>query len=157
DADARSDIFAFGALLFEMVTGRKAFEGKTQASLIASILERQPAPIASLQPAAPPDLDRLVRARLAKDPGDRVQSAHHLLLQIEWIAEHAGAATAVQRSPAAGVVSRPRLLAIAGGALAVGAALTALVLGTLWRRPSVATRAPTRFIVAPPPSGPMMI
>src|SRR5262249_28675222 len=64
DADARTDIFAFGAVLYEMLTARKAFEGKTQASLIASILDRQPPPVSSLQPTAPTALDRLLRACL---------------------------------------------------------------------------------------------
>ena len=74
EADARTDIFAFGAVLYEMVTGKKAFEGKSQASLIGAILERDPAPVSTLQPLAPPALDRVVAACLAKDPDERWQS-----------------------------------------------------------------------------------
>jgi eukaryotic-like serine/threonine-protein kinase len=71
EADARTDIFAFGAVLYEMITGRKAFEGKSQASLIAAILEREPPPISSLQPLTPSALDRLVKKCLAKEPDER--------------------------------------------------------------------------------------
>src|SRR5438034_2216170 len=74
DADARSDIFAFGAVLYEIATGRAAFTGNSKASLIASILSSQPAPIATLQPMTPPALDRVVRTCLAKDPEERWQS-----------------------------------------------------------------------------------
>ena len=85
DTDARTDIFAFGAVLYEMLTGRKAFEGRSQASLIGAILEREPAPVASLQPATPASLDHVVRTCLAKDPEHRFHSAHDLLVQLKWI------------------------------------------------------------------------
>ena len=71
EADARTDIFAFGTLVYELVTGRKAFEGKSRASLIAAILERQPPPVSSLQTMSPPALDRIVTTCLAKDPDAR--------------------------------------------------------------------------------------
>jgi serine/threonine protein kinase/Tol biopolymer transport system component len=87
EADARSDLWAFGATLYEMATGKKAFEGKSQASLIAAILEREPAPLLGLAPLLPPGLDRLVRACLAKDPDQRLQTAHDAKLQLQWIAE----------------------------------------------------------------------
>src|ERR1700758_1255670 len=75
EADARTDIFAFGVVVYEMATGRKAFEGKSQASLIAKILETEPPPISSLQPMTPPTLDRVVKKCLAKEPDDRWQTA----------------------------------------------------------------------------------
>jgi serine/threonine protein kinase/Tol biopolymer transport system component len=84
--DARTDIFAFGAVLYEMLTGRKAFDGKTQSSLIAAILNVDPMPVSALVPIAPKALDRLVNRCLAKDPDDRWQSAHDLLIQLRWIA-----------------------------------------------------------------------
>lgn len=85
DADPRSDIFAFGAVLYEMATGKKAFEGKTTASVIGAILHSEPLPVSALQPMSPPALDRVIKTCLAKDPDDRFQSAHDLKLQVEWI------------------------------------------------------------------------
>lgn len=84
--DARTDIFAFGAVLYEMLTGRKAFDGKTQPSLIAAIMNVDPTPVSALMPIAPPALERLVARCLAKDPDDRWQTAHDLLIQLRWIA-----------------------------------------------------------------------
>ena len=87
EADARTDIFAFGVLVYEMATGRKAFEGKSQASLIASVLKEQPRPISEWQPLSPAGLERVVRACMAKDPDDRVQTARDVKMQLEWVAD----------------------------------------------------------------------
>jgi serine/threonine protein kinase len=87
DTDARTDIFAFGAVLYEMITGKHAFNGKSQASLIAAILEKEPDPVSSLQPMTPPVLDHLVGKCLAKDPEDRWQSAHDVASELKWMAE----------------------------------------------------------------------
>jgi serine/threonine protein kinase len=87
EADARSDLFSFGCVLYEMITGRRAFEGKSQLSVFTSILEKDPEPIIASQPLAPPMLDRVVRACLAKDPADRMQSAHDVAMDLRWIAE----------------------------------------------------------------------
>ena len=89
-ADARSDIFSFGAMLYEMATGRKAFEAKSQASLIAAILKDDPKPLRELQPLTPLALEHVVKACLAKDPDERPQSAHDLKLQLEWMRESSG-------------------------------------------------------------------
>jgi eukaryotic-like serine/threonine-protein kinase len=87
EADARTDIFAFGVLVYEMATGKKAFEGRSQASLIAAILKEEPRPISELQPLSPSALDRVIRTCLAKDPADRWQTAHDLALQLRWLTE----------------------------------------------------------------------
>lgn len=87
EADVRSDIFAFGAVLYEVVTGKKAFEGKSQASLIAAILERKPPAMSTLQPLTPPALDHIVHRCLAKDQDDRWQSARDVMRELQWVAE----------------------------------------------------------------------
>jgi serine/threonine protein kinase/Tol biopolymer transport system component len=89
-ADARSDIFSFGAVVYEMATGRKAFEAKSHASLIAAILKDEPRPMRDFQPLTPPSLEPIVKACLAKDPDERPQSAHDLKLQLEWMRESSG-------------------------------------------------------------------
>jgi hypothetical protein len=92
EADARTDIWAFGCVLYEMLSGRRAFEGKSQVSLLGAILEREPTPIGELQPITPPALARLVRTCLAKNPDDRFQTAHDLWLQLQWVEEGGSAA-----------------------------------------------------------------
>ncbi len=94
DADARTDIFAFGAVVYEMVTGRKAFEGKSQASLISAIMSSDPPPMASLQPLAPVSLNRVVKKCLAKEPEKRWQSASDLHDELKWIADAGSQAAA---------------------------------------------------------------
>ena len=86
EVDHRSDIFAFGAVLYEMLTGHYAFSATSQASLIASILTTEPKPITTLQPATPALVDHLVTRALAKNPADRWASIHDVLLLLQWIA-----------------------------------------------------------------------
>ena len=147
DADARSDIFSIGAVLFEMATGRHAFDGKTKASVIAAILEREPPSISQLQPTSPPALDRTVRSCLAKDPDERFQSAHDLKLQLEWIRD-AGSQASVPAPVVARRRSRERIAwALAGTGLLVAVAL-AFLFARLYLhqpKPSVA-----RFLISPP-------
>src|SRR5713226_5803545 len=95
EVDARTDIFAFGAVVYEMATRKRAFEGKSQASLIGAILKDDPPPISSLQPMTPPALDRVVKRCLAKEPDERCQSAKDLTDELKWIAEGGGQASKV--------------------------------------------------------------
>ncbi len=83
--DGRTDIFAFGAIVYEMAAGRRAFAGDSQASLIAAILEREPEPISGDQPVTPPGLERLVRKCLAKDPDARWQAASDIADELRWL------------------------------------------------------------------------
>ena len=105
EVDARADIFAFGAVLYEMIAGRKAFEGTSQASVISAILSSDPPAVAVLQPLTPPALDQVIKNCLAKDRNDRWASAHDVQLQLDWIAAHLSAVTERQASPRTDAVS----------------------------------------------------
>ena len=95
--DSRSDIFSLGAVLYEMVTGKKAFEGKSQLSVASSILEKEPTSISSIKPLTPPTLDHAIRRCLSKDPEDRWQTARDLELELKWIAEAGSQAETLAR------------------------------------------------------------
>src|ERR1700694_4632170 len=87
ELDGRSDIFSLGAVLYEMVTGQRAFPGKSQLSVASAILEKEPAPISTIKPMTPPTLDHAIRRCLAKVPDERWQSASDLASELKWIAE----------------------------------------------------------------------
>jgi eukaryotic-like serine/threonine-protein kinase len=146
EADARTDLFAFGAVLYEMVTGRKAFEGKSQPHLIAAIVSVQPDPIAKSQPSTPPALDFLVRRCLEKDPEQRLQTATDLVWELRWIA---GGGT--EGGVAAPSAVRRRRATLAQFALAT-LALLVVAMGALivmsGRR--VEAREETRFLIDVP-------
>ena len=121
EADARADLWALGAMLYEMATGRRAFEGKSQASLIGSIMNNQPAAISTVMPLASPALERVVNACLAKDPDQRIQTAHDVKLQLQWIAE-GGSQAGVPAPLAARRRGRERMAwMVAGVAMALAA------------------------------------
>ena len=87
EADSRTDIFAFGAVVYEMATGKKAFEGKSQASLIAAIMGQDPPAMAELQPMTPTTLDHIVRRCMAKEPDKRWQTASDVMEELRWVTE----------------------------------------------------------------------
>jgi Tol biopolymer transport system component len=146
EAEARSDVWALGCMLYEMTTGQRAFEGKSQASLIGAIMNSTPPPISSVSPLTPPALERLVRACMEKDPDERVQTAHDVRLQLRWIAD-AGSQAGVPAPVAARRRSRERLAWIAAiSAAAVAAA--ALVIPRLGPQP--APPQVMRFAVSAP-------
>jgi hypothetical protein len=128
EADARTDIFAFGEVLYEMATGRPAFRGRTKASLIAAILSNDPKPITELAPMSPRVLDHVAKTCLAKDPDDRWQTAHDLLVELKWIVESGGQTAGTAPSAASGKTKK-RLAWITVCALAV-----ALIVAAIWWR-----------------------
>jgi len=137
--DERSDIFAFGAVLYEMITGKKAFVGESQASLIAAILEHEPASISRLQPMPPSALDRIVRKCLEKDPDKRWQSATDLRDELQWIAD-----SGEQSGLAPSTPKRSWRWAVL--AALVTASVAALITWNLTRSPPSANVV-TRFVV----------
>ena len=147
EADGRSDIFAFGAVLYEMATGRKAFSGASQASLISAILRDDPKPVSSVQSMTPLALDRVVQSCLAKDPEERWQSAGDLRKELHWIAQ-GGAAAQAPVSQRAG--KKRERLAWAAAAI-VGAGLAAALL-LHSRTPPVAFDRAIQFKVSLPES-----
>ena len=127
EADARSDLFALGAVLYEMATGKRPFEGKSQISVASAILEKDPEPMRTLKPLTPVAFERVVSSCLAKNPDERFQNAHDVRLDLEWIAEDFPQLTA--RQPAQVEKSRFKILPWATTAavvlLAVGAIFVA--------------------------------
>lgn len=145
EADARSDIFALGAVLYEMATGQRAFSGKSRVSIASAILEKDPPTVSTLQPSAPPALAYVVSTCLAKDPEERFQTAHDVKLQLRWLAQ-GGAA----ESPPQGKVITPQGWRLAAG-LAAAIVLALIFFLVKWTgRSTGAAFGVTRFSVSLP-------
>jgi eukaryotic-like serine/threonine-protein kinase len=155
EADARTDLFAFGCVLFEMLTGRKAFEGKTRASLLGAILKDEPPPVSQVQRVAPASLDRIVSTCLAKDPDDRWQTARDLLRELKWVASGASTMAATVGTTAGQTPRSGGAMFTAAAALA-SAALAGIVVWAL-TRPAPASRPVVHLQATLPPSGPLSI
>jgi serine/threonine protein kinase/Tol biopolymer transport system component len=146
EADARSDIFALGATLYEMATGARAFEGKNQLSVANAILEKDPEPISKVQPLAPAALDRLVAQCLAKNPDERFQSAADVALELKWLSEAPVTAFSDHRN----VDRRSTLQRALPWTLATTGIVAAIILGGLWLRLLLAPSSSVHAYILPP-------
>ncbi len=152
EADARTDIFAFGVVVYEMATGKRAFEGKSRASLMAKILETDPAPMSTLTPMTPPALDRVVKRCLAKDPDDRWQTARDLEMELKWIADGGSQVVTTPSVLAAGIRGLRRQTKLLGaGVLLLVAAVTGAAAWILKSGPAPAPKPVMRFTITIPP------
>ncbi len=158
EADARSDLFAFGAVLYEMLTAKRAFAGTSPASVIAAILDREPPPVSSLMPATPPALDSMIQRCLAKDPCRRWNSAHEIAEELRRIGEtgvarpvggESGTTTWIRRvGRMAGCVVRSRSGRLVAAAVIVLAAVLAWFGLTRWTQPAFAFKERDFVLVA---------
>jgi Tol biopolymer transport system component/predicted Ser/Thr protein kinase len=148
EADARSDIFAFGAMLYEVLTGKRAFQGKSQLSVASAVLEKDPEPISAVQPLTPPALEHLVRICLEKDPDQRFQNAHDLKLQLQWITVGGSQVGA----PAVVVAQKKNRQKILAAATALGWLLAgaAVVMAAMYEKRLTSAEQLVRVQVEPP-------
>ncbi len=147
ELDGRSDIFSLGAVLYEMLTGQRAFQGKSQLSVASAILEKEPAPISTIKPLTPPALDRAIRRCLAKDPEDRWQTARDLLLELKWIAEGGSQAALAPLGATKGIGARWQRILLWGVVSLLLAAVTGFAIWSL--KPSL-PRPITRAVITLP-------
>jgi len=143
EADARSDIFALGAVLYEMAAGKRAFEGKSQISVASAILEKEPDPLITTQPTVPAALEYCVRTCLSKNPDERFQAAHDVKLQLKWVAQ-SGTQQGAIPARKSGVWTAAVVVAMLAG-IALGAAV-------FWRSGRTSSGAPLRRFTLDLPS-----
>jgi Tol biopolymer transport system component len=148
ELDGRSDIFSMGAVLYEMVTGKRAFEGKSQLSVASAILEKEPAPISTIKPMTPPALDHVIRKCIGKTPDDRWQSAADIKHELAWISQSSG-------DGLAGLAGRPKKTPVTRALVVVlGAAILvmAVALASYIRNDRGIAGPIVRATLAPPPN-----
>jgi Tol biopolymer transport system component len=145
ELDGRSDIFSLGAVVYEMLTGKKAFEGKTQLSVASAILEKEPAPISTIKPLTPANLDHAIRKSLAKDCEERWQTARDLASELKWIGE-SGADSAARGVAEKSWKSRLRLIWVVMMLASIAVTMAVTYFAT---RP--APEPPLMASVVPPP------
>jgi serine/threonine protein kinase/Tol biopolymer transport system component len=144
EADVRSDLFAFGAVLYEMATSKRPFQGKSQISLASAILESDPAPVRTINPKAPAAFEHIVTTCLQKSPDDRFQTAHDIKLQLQWIASDKPVPAAEAPTPVAAPARRPLPWVLA----LIAAVLLSAIAGFLVHRPASAPSV--RALLSPP-------
>jgi len=152
EADARTDIFAFGSVVYEMVTGKKAFQGQSQASLIAAILEHEPPALSTTHVAAPRQLEHVVRRCLAKSPEERWQTASDLHRELKWAAESTGQDASRENAEfrRAALWRRPIVFGVVTAMALLAAAIAGVVVGTLARTTPAAGSRVGRLMLLPP-------
>jgi len=150
EADSRTDIFAFGAVVYEMATGKKAFEGKSQASLIAAIMGQDPRPMSELQPMTPQLLNRVVRKCLAKEPDERWQSASDLMTGLRWVTEVGTPAESLPAVATPGAWRRAIPWSLAG-------LIAIIAVVGLWILTRPTPQLLRKFAITPPAAAPLAI
>ncbi len=151
EVDARTDIFAFGAVVYEMATGKRAFDGKSQASVMGAIMHLDPPPMSSLTPMTPPALDRVAKTCMAKEPDERWQTAGDLCRELRWISDGGSQVTSAPTAATTGFRSLGRrALVFSLGTLLFGAVVSGIAIWNLKPAPSAPLPVSRLTITLPP-------